>query len=78
MSEKISFILGDHEAEHKRLMEKYHISDMQAGCYICNHTDPCMCSMCKHDEECKKIVESEMGFWKQFWWKVNKKIYEMI
>lgn len=78
MSDKISFTLSNPEAEVKRLMDTYGVNEMRATCYMHNHDKPCMCSLCNREEDCKRIMKAELGFWKRFWWKVNKKIYEMI
>ena len=72
MSKSVTFILGGYEAEQKRLMNKHGVTDIHAHCYLSNHNSN-MCILCGHSEECAKIAESEMGFWKRFWWKLNKK-----
>lgn len=57
--------LNEVNAEISRLSSLYKITDVVAGCYLCNHGDDFIChnsiKKCKNTELCKYIRESELS-----------------
>lgn len=47
------------EDSQRYLRKKYNISEVHAGCYLCNCWTEFLCRNCHHCEECKQIKEME-------------------